>query len=150
MDEAAALASPPAAEPAPAEVLSTVLERLQPIKPDIWVSLTAGKQGSWCWDGASITHTPAFQAEVVSTAGAGDAHLAGVIAGIAAGLPLRQAHQLGGLVAGLSVQSPHTIHKQINRDSLYEYARRQPLPVPATVWELLGSQPDSLETNLTK
>jgi ribokinase len=145
LDEARALARVPETECQPAEALARVVDRLQVVRPDIGVSLTAGKEGSWCWDGAGITHTPAFQAEVVSTAGAGDAHLGGLIAGLAAGLSLGEAHQLAGLVAGLSVQSPHTIHKQIDRASLSAFARHQTPALSAPVLELLEDQPDALE-----
>jgi sugar/nucleoside kinase (ribokinase family) len=58
--------------------------------------------------------------EVRSTAGAGDALLGGVLAALAAGVPLVDAHEapttlssaldLGVAVAALSVTSPHTIH----------------------------------------
>jgi len=145
LDEARALARAPQTECTAAEVLTRVAHRLQRARPGIRISLTAGKEGSWCWDGGALAHTPAFVTEVVSTAGAGDAHLAGLIAGLAAGLPLGQAHQLAGLVAGLSVQSPHTIHKQIDRASLNDFARRQTRALSAPVWELLDNQREGAE-----
>ena len=149
LDEAKALVArhAPQTECQPAEVLTRLVHKLQAVSPDIRISLTAGKDGSWCWDGAGITHTPAFLAEVVSTAGAGDAHLAGVIAGLAAGLSLGDAHQLAGLVAGLSVQSPHTINKQIGRDTLNGFACRQTRELATPVWELLGNKPVGSEVN---
>ncbi|MGQ9455312.1 MAG: PfkB family carbohydrate kinase [Armatimonadota bacterium] len=48
-------------------------------------------------------------------AGAGDAHLAGIIVGLAEGMEFSRAHKLGTVVAGLSVTSPHTINKSITR-----------------------------------
>ncbi len=137
LDEARALGHAPQIECTPPEVLGRVAHRLQRARPGIRISLTAGKGGSWCWDGGAIGHTPAFETEAVSTAGAGDAHLAGLIAGLAVGLALGEAHQLAGLVAGLSVQSPHTIHKQINRASLSDFARSQTRALSAPVRELL-------------
>jgi sugar/nucleoside kinase (ribokinase family) len=147
LDEAMALAGGPHPEGLPADILTQVAQRLRAVRPGIRISLTAGKKGSWCWDGAGLTHTPAFLAEAVSTAGAGDAHLGGVIAGLAAGLSLGEAHQLAGLVAGLSVRSPHTIHKQIDRDSLIAFARRQSQALSAPVWELLDDRPVGLGKN---
>ena len=47
---------------------------------------------------------------------AGDAFLAGMIAGITAGLEPPGAQKLATLVAALSVTSPHTIHKGIDRE----------------------------------
>ena len=44
------------------------------------------------------------------TSGAGDAHFAGILAGLCANLPLAEAQQVGTVVAGASVTSPHTIH----------------------------------------
>ena len=69
--------------------------------------------------GTTLTHLPALPVPVVGTAGAGDAHLAGIIAGLAAGLPLREAHQLGVLTAAVAVQSPHTINFELDREALW-------------------------------
>ena len=80
--------------------------------------MTAGARGSWCWDGTALTHLPVLPVRVEGTAGAGDAHLAGIIAGLAAGLPLRDAHQLGVLTAAVAVQSPHTINFELDREAL--------------------------------
>jgi len=121
VDEAAAAAglalvgrkSPPILE-----IVETAIDKLMGINPALFVSITAGKNGSWSWDGEALVHVSACEAEVVSTAGAGDAHLAGIIAGLVAGLDLRQAQELGTLTAGFSVTSPHTIDKRIDRKAL--------------------------------
>jgi sugar/nucleoside kinase (ribokinase family) len=75
---------------------------------------------------------------VVSTAGAGDALLGGVLAGLAAGLPfvppghsrasltgrpLSSALELGALVAAFKVTSPHTIPPDLSLDALLAFAR---------------------------
>ena len=70
-----------------------------------------------------MTHLPVLPVRVEGTAGAGDAHLAGIIVGLAAGLPLREAHQLGVLTAAVAVQSPHTINFGLDRDALWASAR---------------------------
>jgi len=100
------------------EIVETAIDKLVGINPALFVSITAGKNGSWSWDGEALVHMSACEAEVVSTAGAGDAHLAGIIAGLVAGLDLRQAQELGTLTAGFSVTSPHTIDKRIDRKAL--------------------------------
>jgi sugar/nucleoside kinase (ribokinase family) len=82
--------------------------------------------GSWSWDGTTLRHLPACKADPVSTAGAGDAHFAGVLVGLAEGQPLSEAHRLGALVAGMSVASPHTIDKRIDRESLAAFASAIP------------------------
>ncbi len=72
-----------------------------------------------------------------STAGAGDEHLAGMIAGLAAGLAAREAHELAALVAGLSVTSPHTINKEMGRDSLREFSQGCGVRISDSVRSLL-------------
>jgi len=112
------------------------VERLSALHPGLSLSITAGRQGSWSWDGAALTHVPAFSAEAVSTAGAGDAHLAGLIVGLSAGLKLTQAQELGTLIAAQSVTSPHTINPEIERESLRAFAMQQPRQLSAEVRRL--------------
>jgi len=121
------------------EIVRAVLQRLRQIQPAMWVTVTAGSRGSWSWDGRELSHCPAHKVAVASTAGAGDAHFAGVLVGVAAGLPLAQAHELGSLVAALSVTSYHTINKEIDRDSLRVLAEQLPSPVSAGVAALLDA-----------
>lgn len=103
------------------EVVRKAIESLVNLHHSLLVTITAGKGGSWAWDGRHLTHVPVVETEVVSTAGAGDAFLAGIIAGLAAGLPLFEAQELSSLVAALSVTSPHTIHRGINRSLLKNF-----------------------------
>ena len=56
--------------------------------------------------------------KVEGTSGAGDAHLAGVLAGLSANLSLSEAQQVGTIVAGASVTSPHTIHPAMTAELL--------------------------------
>jgi len=105
------------------EAAEVAADKLHRAKPDMIITITAGKSGSWCWDGSSRYHMPICEGRVESTAGAGDAHLAGMIVGMAAGLAAREAHELAALVAGLSVTSPHTINKEMGRGSLGEFAQ---------------------------
>ena len=101
------------------------------------LTVTAGARGSWSWDGTTLTHLPALPVPVVGTAGAGDAHLAGIIAGLAAGLPLREAHQLGVLTAAVAVQSPHTINFELDREALRVCAQATGIPLADAVRALL-------------
>jgi len=120
-----------------AEDAEAVVSALSRACPHMLISVTAGRRGSWSWDGSSLSHCPSCRAEVRSTAGAGDAHLAGILVGLAVGLPLPEAQQLGTLVAGLSVTSPHTIHKQIGRESLRAFAAHCGLSFSPAVLSLL-------------
>jgi ribokinase len=136
-DEAAAVAGIKPDNESPQTIVDAALARLRMINPVLQVILTAGKDGSWSWDGKSHRHLPAFPTRVVSTAGAGDAFLAGVIAGLAADLPLHLAQELGAMVAALSVTSPHTINPEIERRSLHSYASEYSVPLSDPVKRLL-------------
>jgi len=138
MDEAAAAAGVPLGGNEPAlQVVEAAVERLRRIGAGLVVTITAGERGSWCWDGSSLAHLPKCHAKVETTAGAGDAHLAGMIVGLAAGLPPLEAHELAVLVAGLSVTSPHTINKQIDRESLRLFLQECGASVSDSVRSLL-------------
>jgi ribokinase len=141
VDEAAAVAGLPLEErlksKSVSSVVETALEKLRAINSAMLISITAGQDGSWSWDGKSLAHIPAFDAETVSTAGAGDAHLAGIIAGLVTGLRMPQAQELGTLMAALSVTSPHTINKEIDRQSLSAFAANLNWHVSASVKDLL-------------
>jgi len=137
IDEAAALAGVSAEQPCAAVAYAAVGAMAQ-VQRSMQVSITAGAKGSWAWDGERLTHAPAYAVEVVSTAGAGDAHFSGILAGLAAGLELGEAQELGALVGALSVTSPHTINKNVDRASLAEFATRLGAPLCDPVRELLG------------
>ncbi len=85
-----------------------------------------------------LTHLPALPVPVVGTAGAGDAHLAGILVGLAAGLSLRDAHQLGVLTAAVAVQSPHTINFELDREALRACAEATVAPLTEAVRVLLA------------
>jgi len=141
-DEAAAAAGirSPSGDGDPLPIVEAALARLIAINPDLQVTITAGGWGSWSWDGKNVQHMPAFPAELVSTAGAGDAFLAGVISGRIAGLKFQEAQELGMLVAAHSVTSPHTIDPKINRASLSSFATKASLNLSARVGQFLSNQ----------
>jgi len=138
IDEAAAAAGMPLGARDPASVVEAAIARLRDLKDDMLISITAGKEGSWSWDGETLAHVPAFPAEAVSTAGAGDAHLSGIIAGLVADLTLSQAQELATLVAALSITSPHTIHPGVERSSLRGLASQMQVRLSDPVERLLG------------
>jgi ribokinase len=123
-DEARKLAEIGETAADPGVVAETAIDRLSRTYPQLMMSVTAGAAGSWSWDGRSLLHLPAVEVPVVTTGGAGDAHLAGIIAAFSLGLPLAAAHGMGVLLAAASVTSPHTIHKGISRRMLVELADR--------------------------
>jgi ribokinase len=136
-DEAEAVAGMKITDGEPSTVVSAAIENLVSINKNIMVSVTDGKNGSWCWDGTNLNRFPAVKANAVSTAGAGDAFFAGIISGIALGLPLSDAQQLATLVAGLSVCSPDTINKDLDRHSLNRFLHSSGMIFSDTILKLL-------------
>jgi ribokinase len=122
-DEAAAFLGEKLAEPSFENKVYQFVNHLREKNPGIQISVTAGKSGSYLWDGTSLDYQPIFKVPVESTAGAGDSHLAALLAGKAAGLSSQDSHQLAALTAGMSVTSPHTIHPGLNRPSLNQFAQ---------------------------
>lgn len=105
--------------------------------PGMRMMVSLGKHGvCGFWDG-HWSFCPAPAVGVASTAGAGDALLAGVISGLATGIPflrsrsgkimngepLQSALELGTMLASYSVTSPHTIHPSADLDSLATFVR---------------------------
>lgn len=100
------------------------------------IVVTAGERGAWAYENGDWTHCPALSVEVASTAGAGDALLGGILAGLAVGLPFRPSEaraslldrpvetalELGALVAAFKVTSPHTIPPELDLDALLAFA----------------------------
>lgn len=97
------------------------------------VVVTAGRRGAYAIGGGLWGYRPAPEVPVVSTAGAGDALLAGILAALAAGVPLLgeaetptidDALGLGVLLASLNVTSPDTIHPAADAAAVTAFARR--------------------------
>ena len=142
LDEAAAAAGIPAEGRPPADIVEAAALALNKRHSGIWLTITAGSRGSWSWDGSNLSYLAAFPATIVSTAGAGDAHLAGTLVGLVVGLPLPQAHELGALTAAMSVTSPHTINKAITRDSLRAFTENTGRAVSEGVIRFLKTMDD--------
>src|SRR6476469_6104636 len=119
-------------------IVDACIDYLKKSNPNITVLITCGAAGVYCYANDHLEFTPALNMTVVSTAGAGDAILAGFITGICCGLPytkgtsdaffgatpLQSATELGVLLASLSVASPDTIHEGVNADRLYAFVQQ--------------------------
>lgn len=127
-----------AAARAPADAAEAACAALSAAHPSLLLSITAGSRGSWAWDGSSLSHDPAIPVRAEGTAGAGDAHMAGLLAGLAAGLPLGGAQQLATIVAAASVTSPHAIHPSMSRRLLAEVSGARTAATLPTVRALLA------------
>jgi ribokinase len=109
----------------PAVIARRAAESLARDFPRLLLSITGGKAGSWSWDGGSLAFDEAVHVHVAGTSGAGDAHCAGVLSGLAVDLPLHEAQELGTIVAAASVTSPHTIHDRMTAELLREVCRKR-------------------------
>jgi sugar/nucleoside kinase (ribokinase family) len=136
-DEAAALAGLDLAYPLEG-IVAAAVDTISRIQPKAQLLITAGANGSWAWEGGRLEHLPSHRVEALSAAGAGDAFFSGVLAGLAAGLPLHEAHHLGSLTGALSVTSPHTINPEVDRVSLASLATRVNATMPENMSRILG------------
>jgi len=137
LDEAAGFAGYPEAGALPEGVVSTAVGKLLEIQPEIQIAITGGGKGSWVWDGTRLRFLPVINTPVVSSAGAGDAFLAGLIVGHVAGLSLEHSHSLANAVAAFSVTSAHTIHPGLHRLSLRDFVEEKKVTLPGSVLQLL-------------
>jgi ribokinase len=137
IDEASAAAGVEGGKMDPLSVVRMAIQSLTMKNNSMRISVTGGKDGSWCWDGSDLNWFPAIKVDPVSTAGAGDAFFAGIISGLALGLHIFDAQQLASLVAGLSVCSPDTIHKGIDRSSLRQFMLSSKMNFSETIINLL-------------
>ncbi len=124
-------------DPMDERAVDEAIGRVSKVYPHLHLTVTAGSRGSWSWDRQTVVFQQSVEAEVISTAGAGDAFLAGVISGLTAGLALQEAQQLGTLTGSLSVTSPHTIHTGVHRDSIHRFLRESGYEVSTPVARLI-------------
>jgi sugar/nucleoside kinase (ribokinase family) len=139
LDEARAFAGVGGLDVLPEELVRLSLSRLLELNDSLLVVITAGKSGSWSWDGASLAHAPALKVIASSTAGAGDSHLAGIVTALAKGVGLHEANAFGALIGAMKVGSPHTINPDINPGSVLSAAARLGVRIP-----------DQLQTSLAR
>ena len=123
------------------KIVTACTSRLKSINPEMAVLITDGVHGCYCYYKNQNEFTPSLKTKVVSTAGAGDAFLAGTIIGICCGLslfkgysnldinqsPLQTAVELGTVLASLSVTSADTIHEGADALSLEQYIHQSGL-----------------------
>jgi sugar/nucleoside kinase (ribokinase family) len=144
-DEAAAFGEVPFDLGAPEPLLEACADRLGAAQPKACLVITAGRNGAFGLEGGRWTHVPALPVPVVSTAGAGDALLGGLLAALAIGLPfsapgaagrpltdrpIASALEFGVLLSALKVTSPHTIHPEADLLHLLDFARQQGASLP--------------------
>jgi len=127
-EEASELAGIPFDVGKPHAALDRCAQFLCSRQPAIRIVVSAGQRGAFAFSGERWHYHPAPAVRAVSTAGAGDALLAGIVSALAAGIPFhcdsaRGAVDFGVLLAAFSVTSPHTIHPEANLASLLAFAQ---------------------------
>jgi sugar/nucleoside kinase (ribokinase family) len=135
-DEAAALIGRAFDRRDPREFLEQCAASLTMSQPHINIVVSAGKDGVFAFADGCWSHFATLPVQAVSTAGAGDALIAGILTALVAGAPLlaatapfenvdrrlRSAIDFGILLASYSVTSPHTIHPDTSMKNLREFA----------------------------
>ncbi len=97
------------------------------------VVLTRAAAGVLLADAAGERELPAVPARPVDVTGAGDALVAGTLAGLLAGRHLDDAARLGILVAALTVESEHSVRPDLSPEVVAaERARRATAQLPST------------------
>src|SRR5882724_13916 len=135
MDEAAKLVGQKFDATAPYMFLEQCAMALRASQPQMNIVISAGKDGAFGFSKGEWSHSPGLPVDVVSTAGAGDALLSGILAAMIAGLPftnkdesrnspavLRSALDFGVLLASYSVTSQHTIHPETKLRAVLDLA----------------------------
>ena len=99
--------------------LISAAEKITSVNPAVKLVITEGKNGSHLFENGTYIHIPCIPVEkVVSTAGAGDAFLGGLVLAVIAGKNLKDAAAYGAAAARLSVMSANTIAETVTVDAL--------------------------------
>jgi ribokinase len=133
LEEAATLAEIPHTDRSIRETVHQVIAWCRSHSARLALSITAGRMGSYYWDGSALHFTPAFPADVASAAGAGDAYLATLIAAAALEMPASAAAFLASLVGSISTTSPHTIHPHLDAELIRASLPGLSVPIPDTL-----------------
>ena len=154
-DEAQALVGAELDLQDPVPFLQRCEQALSVFGGDVRIVVTAGKTGAFAIHKGSWDYCPAPEVPVASTAGAGDALLGGVLAGLAIGLPfispgrprsiisdrpLSSAFEFAVLLAAFTVTSPHTIHPHATVGSLSAFAGQLGIVFDASLRRALGME----------
>jgi sugar/nucleoside kinase (ribokinase family) len=125
------------------------------------IIVTAGQAGAFAVEAHSWDFCPAAAVAAVNTAGAGDALLGGVIAGLAAGLPfveqatlrprmtdrpLASAFDLGCLAAAYSITSKHTIHPEFSLGNLMRFANELGILLAPSILDVVAAESGNEKT----
>jgi sugar/nucleoside kinase (ribokinase family) len=150
-EEASALVGEQVSPDNPQGLIEKCQGFLRSFHPHLRMVVSAGKSGAYALSGDCCNHCPAPQVQVVSTAGAGDSLLGGILAGLAAGIPLLKppprtagivetALEIAVLLASYKVSSPHTIHPDAALPTLLEFADKAGVTFAPAIRERIRGQ----------
>lgn len=129
--------------------------------PHLQMVISLGKDGAYGLNRDGWNYCPAPPVGVASTAGAGDCLLGGVLAAMAAGVPLLNSQpprkslaerpldtalEFGVLLASYKVTSPHTIHPDASLSSLIEFAAQVKAEFGPAILQLFEETPVAART----
>ena len=99
--------------------IKSAAEKIISANPAVRLVITEGKNGSHLFENGLYTHIKCCPVEnVVSTAGAGDAFLGGLVAAIIAGKKFESAAEYGAIAAKFAVMSANTIAETVTVSAL--------------------------------
>jgi len=154
-EEAAEFLGLPFSPENPREFVSKCQEHLRSQLPHLSMIISAGRGGAYGLTSDTFQHCPAPEVDVASSAGAGDSLLGGVLAALAAGLPLvksdslvadrsiQSALQMGVWLASYKCLSPHTIHPSADLETLSNFVADRCYSFSPQVRELIAGQAES-------
>jgi len=156
-EEAGELVGCAFAEDEPEPFLAACQRHLRNSWPELQMVVSAGANGAYGITRDAWFHAPAVGVEVLSTAGAGDSLLGGVLAGLAAGIPflpeipvpertLSSALHLGVWLASYKCLSPHTIHPAASMEELLQFSASRGWSFSVQIRQLLTSGFSGTET----
>jgi len=162
--EAEALTGCRLSQPSLDEFVKRCRSLAEGVYPNLKIVVTAGKGGAYAFAKDCYNFCPAPVVPVVSTAGAGDALLGGVLSALATGLPFLQrgrvrqgardvpimtALDFGVLLASYKVSSPETIHPLASLDTLLKFGRESGLAFSPDLTQRVVASPGSVVVSST-
>lgn len=143
IDEASVIADLHEATSAASEgIVTSAAAKLVHKFPNLRFCITAGPDGNWIYDGRELVHNSGLKVIAVNTAGAGDAHLGGLITATAWGFNLIEANRIATILSAQSVLCLDTINEEITVESFRRFAEGSGVRLPVGFIEQLTGVSD--------
>jgi len=144
----------------PDDFVTQAVQYVRSSCPQLQMVISIGKDGAYAVNHEGWNYCPAPQVEVASTAGAGDCLLGGVLAAMAAGIPLlnsrlrrnnltdrplNTALEFGVALASYKVTSHHTIHPDASLATLTDFADERGITFDPVILQRFADTEDPTE-----